>query len=128
MAAVPFVDVVSTMLDASLPLTANEWEEWGDPREREAFLRMLAYSPYDNVRDHPEFPDLLITSGLNDPRVQYWEPTKWCARLRATVTNGAEILLRTHMGAGHQGLSGRYGRLRDLAFDYAFLLDRLGVG
>lgn len=126
-AAVPFVDVVSTMLDESLPLTANEWEEWGNPTEPEPFRRMLSYSPYDNVHDDEHFPDLLIKSGLNDPRVQYWEPTKWCAKLRATVTNGAEILLKTHMGAGHQGPSGRYGHLEDRAFDYAFILDKFGL-
>ena len=79
------------------------------------------------MKDDPAFPDLLITSGLNDPRVQYWEPTKWCAKLRDTLTNGAEVLLKTHMGAGHQGQSGRYGHLEDRAFDYAFIADRLGV-
>ena len=126
-AAVPFVDVVSTMLDEDLPLTANEWEEWGDPRQREAFDRMLAYSPYDNVEATPDFPALLITSGLNDPRVQYWEPTKWCARLRATQPNSEQILLKTHMGAGHSGQSGRYGRMEDRAYDYAWILDQLGL-
>lgn len=126
-AAVPFVDVVSTMLDETLPLTTNEWEEWGNPREREAFGHMLAYSPYDNVADHPRFPALLITSGLNDPRVAYWEPTKWCAKLRATLSNPPEILLHTHLGAGHQGQSGRYGHLEDRAFDYAWILGQLGL-
>ena len=115
------------MLDASLPLTANEWEEWGDPRKPNFFEYMLSYSPYDNVREDARFPDLLITSGLNDPRVQFWEPTKWCARLRTVQGSGSEILLRTHMGAGHGGQSGRYGYLEDRAFDYAWLLDRLGL-
>ena len=127
-AQVPFVDVVTTMLDESLPLTANEWEEWGDPRDPAMFRYMLQYSPYDNVRDQ-RYPDLLVTSGLNDPRVQYWEPTKWVAALRATVSepNRSLVLLKTNMGAGHQGRSGRYGYLEERAFDYAFVLDRLGL-
>ncbi|NCG18133.1 MAG: prolyl oligopeptidase family serine peptidase [Rhodobacterales bacterium] len=126
-AAVPFVDVVTTMFDESLPLTANEWEEWGDPRDEEFFEYMLSYSPYDNVEDRDDYPNLLITSGLNDPRVQYWEPTKWCAKLRATLTEPKQILLKTHMGAGHQGKSGRYGYLEDRAFDYAWVLNHLGA-
>lgn len=127
-AQVPFVDVVTTMLDESLPLTANEWEEWGDPRDPAMFRAMLQYSPYDNVRDQ-RYPDLLVTSGLNDPRVQYWEPTKWVAALRAKVSEAHRslVLLRTNMGAGHQGRSGRYGYLEERAFDYAFVLDRLGL-
>lgn len=122
-AQVPFVDVVSTMLDESLPLTANEWEEWGDPRQPDAFAWMLAYSPYDNVREQA-YPPLLVTSGLNDPRVQYWEPTKWVARLRDV---GADVLLKTFMGAGHAGSSGRYGRLKDRAFVHGFVLEKLGL-
>ncbi|MEO0603898.1 MAG: S9 family peptidase [Myxococcota bacterium] len=124
-AAVPFVDVVTTMLDVSLPLTAREWDEWGDPREREAFDRMLAYSPYDNVTAQ-DYPNVLVTSGLNDPRVQYWEPTKWVAKLRETATSG-DFLLRTNMGAGHAGPSGRYGAVREASKDYAWLLDQLGA-
>jgi len=124
-AQVPFVDVVTTMLDESLPLTAGEWEEWGDPRERAYFDYMCTYSPYDNVVDQA-YPDLLVTSGLNDPRVQYWEPTKWVAKLRSTVSHDGEILLKTHMGAGHQGKSGRYGYIEDRAFTTAFVLDKLG--
>jgi len=124
LAHVPFVDVVSTMLDESIPLTAIEWEEWGDPRQPEAFETMLAYSPYDNVSAQ-DYPALLVTSGLNDPRVQYWEPTKWVARLRALGTGDAPLLLKTHMGAGHAGSSGRYGHLEDRALDYAFVLDAL---
>jgi len=125
MAMVPFVDVVTTMLDESLPLTAGEWVEWGDPRQKDFFHTMLAYSPYDNVQPVP-YPDLLVTSGLNDPRVQYWEPTKWVAKLRATATGG-EVLLKTHMGAGHQGRSGRYGWLEDVALEYAWMLDKIGT-
>jgi oligopeptidase B len=122
-AQVPFVDVVTTMLDTSIPLTTNEWEEWGDPRQPADFDRMLAWSPYDNVRAQP-YPDLLVTSGLHDPRVQYWEPTKWVARLRERARGAPEILLKTYMGAGHAGSSGRYGRLEDTALVYAWLLDR----
>ncbi|MCB9665415.1 MAG: S9 family peptidase [Alphaproteobacteria bacterium] len=125
-AQVPFVDVVTTMLDASIPLTTNEWEEWGDPREKSWFDVMLAYSPYDNVRQGP-YPDLLVTSGLNDPRVQYWEPTKWVARLRDRVTNDPQILLKMEMGTGHGGKSGRYGYLEDVAFVQAWLLERWGL-
>lgn len=127
LAHVPFVDVVSTMLDESIPLTAIEWEEWGDPRQPEAFEALLAYSPYDNVSAQ-DYPAMLVTSGLNDPRVQYWEPTKWVAKLRATGTGHAPLLLKTHMGAGHAGSSGRYGHLEDRALDYAFVLDVLGMG
>ena len=123
MAMVPFVDVVTTMLDESLPLTAGEWVEWGDPRDPAFFETMLAYSPYDNVRA-VTYPDLLVTSGLNDPRVQYWEPTKWVAKLRATATGG-EVLLKTHMGAGHQGRSGRYGWLEDVALEYAWMIHKI---
>jgi len=124
-ASVPFVDVVTTMLDESLPLTAGEWDEWGDPREETAFRRMLSYSPYDNVEARP-YPDLLVISGLNDPRVQYWEPTKWVAKLRAIATEG-DVLLFTHMGAGHAGSSGRYGFYEDRARQFAWALDRLGL-
>lgn len=124
LAAVPFVDVVTTMLDESLPLTAPEWEEWGDPRERDYFEVMLSYSPYDNVRPQ-RYPDLLVICGLNDPRVQYWEPTKWVARLREVATGG-EFLQWTHLGAGHAGRSGRYGWLEDKAFEMAWMLWKLG--
>ncbi|MEN0067214.1 MAG: S9 family peptidase [Myxococcota bacterium] len=124
-AAVPFVDVVTTMLDASLPLTAREWDEWGNPQEREAFDRMLTYSPYDNVTAQ-DYPNLFVLAGLNDSRVQYWEPAKWVARLRDRATAG-EILLRTNMGAGHTGPSGRYGYLREQAKEFAWILDQLGA-
>ena len=125
-AGVPFVDVVTTMLDPSLPLTVTEWEEWGDPREPDAYARMKAYSPYDNVRA-ADYPALLVTTGLNDPRVQYWEPAKWVAKLRTLSTSKRPILLRTEMGAGHGGPSGRYDAWRDEAIVLAFLCDALGV-
>jgi len=125
-AQVPFVDVVTTMLDDSIPLTANEWEEWGNPADKTYFDYMLSYSPYDNVAEQ-DYPHLLITSGLNDPRVQYWEPTKWTARLRMRKTDNNQLLLKTNMGAGHFAKSGRYGYLEDIAFVYAFLLDRFGL-
>jgi oligopeptidase B len=125
-AAVPFVDVITTMLDASLPLTVTEWEEWGDPRESKAYARMKSYSPYDNVHDAP-YPAMLVTTGLNDPRVQYWEPVKWVARLREHSTSGKPIILRVEMGAGHAGPSGRYDAWRDEAIHLSFLCHELGV-
>lgn len=124
LAAVPFVDIVTTMLDASLPLTAAEWEEWGDPRQKDFFDAMTAYSPYDNV-EAKRYPDVFAIAGLNDPRVQYWEPAKWITKLRETATGG-DFLLLTHLGAGHQGRSGRYGALEDRALEYAWLLWKLG--
>jgi oligopeptidase B len=125
-AEVPFVDVVTTMLDPSLPLTITEWEEWGDPREPDAYVRMKAYSPYDNVRP-TAYPALLVTSGLNDPRVQYWEPAKWVAKLRERSTSGRPVYLRTEMGAGHGGPSGRYDAWRDEAIVLSFVLDAVGA-
>jgi oligopeptidase B len=125
-AEVPFVDVVTTMLDSSLPLTVTEREEWGDPREPGAYARMKAYSPYDNVRA-ARYPALLVTTGLNDPRVQYWEPAKWVAKLRELSTSDNPIYLRTEMGAGHGGPSGRYDAWRDEAIVLAFVCDALGV-
>jgi len=122
-AKVPFVDVVNTMLDPSLPLTIPEYEEWGNPEDKQYYDYIRSYSPYDNVEAKP-YPALLITGGLNDPRVSYWEPAKWAARLRALKTNGNVLLLKTNMGAGHFGPSGRYDRLRETAFDYAFLFGR----
>ena len=124
-AQVPFVDVINTMLDASLPLTVGEYEEWGNPNEAEAFDNILAYSPYDNVTAQ-RYPDLLITAGLNDPRVQYWEPAKWTAKLREHADSDGLVLLKTNMGAGHGGASGRYDLLRETAFEYAFMIDRVG--
>jgi oligopeptidase B len=126
LADVPFVDVVNTMLDASLPLTVIEYDEWGNPNDRAAYEYIRSYSPYDNI-EAKEYPHMLVTAGLNDPRVAYWEPAKWTARLRATKTNGNRLLLRTNMGAGHGGASGRYDFLREIAFKYAFVLDVLGL-
>ncbi len=125
-ANVPFVDVVNTMLDASIPLTVIEYEEWGNPNKKEFFDYMLSYSPYDNVTAKA-YPNILITAGLNDPRVQYWEPAKWTAKLRTLKTNDNRLLLKTNMGAGHSGKSGRYEKLHTVAFDYAFMLDTLGI-
>lgn len=124
-AEVPFVDVVNTMLDATLPLTVIEYDEWGNPEIEQDYRTMLAYSPYDNVQPQP-YPAMLVTAGLHDPRVQYWEPAKWVARLRATKTDQNPLLLRTNMDAGHAGASGRYDYLREVAFKYAFIVDVLG--
>ena len=125
-AAVPFVDVVNTMLDASIPLTVTEYEEWGNPNDKKFYDYIVSYSPYDNV-ERKDYPHLLVTAGLNDPRVQYWEPAKWTAKLRAFKTDANRLLLKTKMGAGHGGPSGRYERLREKAFEYTFLLDVLGI-
>ena len=121
-AAVPFVDVVTTMLDASIPLTTFEYDEWGDPNDPTYYEYMLSYSPYDQVRAQ-DYPHMLVTTGLHDSQVQYWEPAKWVAKLRATKTDANALLLKTEMEAGHGGVSGRYRRYRDLALVYAFLLD-----
>ncbi|HEX2610318.1 MAG TPA: prolyl oligopeptidase family serine peptidase, partial [Gemmatimonadales bacterium] len=126
LAEVPFVDVVNTMLDPSLPLTVIEYDEWGNPSDPEAYAYIRSYSPYDNV-EAKGYPHLLITAGLNDPRVAYWEPAKWAAKLRATKTDQNRLLLRTNMDAGHGGASGRYDSLRETAFKYAFVLDVLGL-
>ncbi|MCS6842113.1 MAG: S9 family peptidase [Roseiflexus sp.] len=123
-ADVPFVDVVNTMLDPSIPLTAIEFEEWGNPAVAEQYAYMKSYSPYDNTTPQA-YPAILATAGLHDPRVQYWEPAKWVAKLRDVKTNDAPILLKTVMTAGHAGPSGRYDRLRETAFEYAFLLTHL---
>ena len=125
-AKVPFVDVINTMLDASIPLTAQEFEEWGNPAEKKYYDYMKSYSPYDNVAAK-NYPHLLVTTGLNDPRVAYWEPAKWTARLRTLKTDNHLLILKTNLGAGHGGPSGRYERIKETAFDYAFLLDRLEV-
>ncbi|MFO1260600.1 MAG: S9 family peptidase [Sphingomonadaceae bacterium] len=121
-AHVPFVDVLNTMLDASLPLTPGEWPEWGNPiEEREAFDLIASYCPYQNVAAH-SYPPLMVTAGLNDPRVTYWEPAKWVAKLRATKTDSNILLLKTNMGAGHGGKSGRFESLRETAEEFAFIL------
>ena len=124
-AEVPFVDVVNTMLDASLPLTVIEYDEWGNPNDPTYYQYIRSYSPYDNIAPK-DYPHILVTAGLNDPRVAYWEPAKWTARLRARKTDRNRLLLRINMGAGHGGASGRYDHLREVAFKYAFLLDVVG--
>jgi oligopeptidase B len=126
-AEVPFVDVLNTMLDDTLPLTPPEWPEWGNPIESAAdFKTILSYSPYDNVAAK-HYPAILAMGGLTDPRVTYWEPAKWIARLRATMTGGGPVLLRTNMGAGHGGASGRFNRLDEVAIAYAFALWAVGL-
>lgn len=125
-ARVPWVDVVTTMLDASIPLTTSEYDEWGDPNDRNYYEYMLSYSPYDNVTAQ-DYPHMLVTTGLHDSQVQYWEPAKWVARLRALKTDDNRLLLKTNLEAGHGGASGRYRRYRETAFVYAFLLDLAGL-
>jgi len=124
-AHVPFVDVVTTMLDESIPLTTNEFDEWGNPKDETYYDYMLSYSPYDNVVAQ-DYPAMLVTSGLWDSQVQYWEPTKWVAKLRATKTDDNVLLLHTNMEAGHGGASGRFRRLEQTAMEYAFVLDQAG--
>jgi oligopeptidase B len=126
-AHVPFVDVLNTMLDDTLPLTPGEWPEWGNPiTDKAAFDLIRSYSPYDNVKAQA-YPPLLITAGLTDPRVTYWEPAKWCAKLRATKTDYNVLLLKTNMGAGHGGKSGRFESLRETAEEFAFFLWQMGL-
>jgi len=123
---VPFVDVLNTMLDASLPLTVGEYEEWGDPRIAEDYFYMKSYCPYTNLEAKP-YPAMLVKTGLNDSQVMYWEPAKYVAKLRTLKTDTNALLLKTNMGAGHGGASGRYDYLREIALDYAFLLTELGI-
>jgi oligopeptidase B len=125
-AAVPFVDVVTTMLDDSIPLTTSEYDEWGDPRKKDDYDYILSYSPYDNV-EAKDYPSLLVTTGLHDSQVQYFEPAKWVAKLRAMKTDDNRLLLKTQMEAGHGGVSGRDKRYKQTAFQYAFLLDLAGI-
>ena len=124
-AGVPFVDVVTTMLDSSIPLTSNEWDEWGDPRKKEYYDYMLSYSPYDQVSDR-KYPNMLVTSGFFDSQVQYWEPLKWVAKLRDHWGGSNKLFLHMNMDAGHGGKSGRFRRYRQTALEYAFLLDFMG--
>lgn len=124
-AAVPFVDVITTMLDSSIPLTTGEYDEWGNPNNKTYYDYMLSYSPYDQVRKQA-YPHMLVTTGLHDSQVQYWEPAKWVAKLRTLKTDNHMLLLKTNMEAGHGGASGRFHRLKEIALDYAFLLDLEG--
>ncbi len=124
-AAVPFVDVVTTMLDDSIPLTTGEYDEWGNPNELEYYIYIKTYSPYDNVADH-DYPNMLVTTGLHDSQVQYWEPAKWVAKLREYKTDDNILLLHTNMEAGHGGASGRFEALKEVAQEYAFILDLEG--
>jgi oligopeptidase B len=125
-AQVPFVDVVTTMLDESIPLTTGEYDEWGNPNDKTYYDYMLSYSPYDNV-EAKEYPALLVTTGLHDSQVQYWEPAKWVAKLRATKTDNNTLLLQTNMDFGHGGASGRFEVLKETALEYAFMLNELGM-
>jgi oligopeptidase B len=121
-AAVPFVDVVTTMLDETIPLTTGEYDEWGNPNDKEYYEYIKTYSPYDNV-EAKDYPNMLVTTGLYDSQVQYWEPAKWVAKLRELKTDNNRLYLETNMDAGHGGASGRFEALKELAKDYAFILD-----
>jgi oligopeptidase B len=125
-ADVPFVDVVTTMLDDTIPLTTFEYDEWGNPNQKEYFEYMLSYSPYDQVSS-ATYPNLLVTTGLHDSQVQYWEPAKWVAKLRVMKQGDNMLLLKTNMDAGHGGASGRFDRLKVVATSYAFLLKLAGI-
>jgi oligopeptidase B len=125
-AHVPFVDVVNSMLDDSIPLTTAEYDEWGNPHEKTFYEYMLSYSPYDNVAAK-NYPNLLVASSLHDSQVQYWEPTKWVAKLRAMKTDDHLLLLKTNMSAGHGGASGRFERFKLTALEHAFLLRLAGI-
>ena len=125
-AAVPFVDVITTMLDENIPLTSGEWDEWGNPEEKEYYDYMLSYSPYDNVRQM-DYPNLLVTTGLHDSQVQYWEPAKWVAKLRELKTDDNLLLLKTDMAAGHSGKTGRFQRIEDTALYFSFFLTLEGI-
>lgn len=125
-AAVPFVDVVTTMLDESIPLTTGEFDEWGNPKEKEYYDYMLSYSPYDQVKAQ-DYPAMLVTTGLHDSQVQYWEPAKWVAKLREMKTDDNVLLLHTNMDAGHGGASGRFEALKEYAMEYAFMFQQLGI-
>ena len=124
-AAVPFVDVVSTMLDETIPLTTNEFDEWGNPKNKDSYDYMLSYSPYDQV-ESKDYPNLLITTGLFDSQVQYWEPAKWIAKLRDMKTDDNILMMKTNMEAGHGGASGRFERYKETALEYVFFLDLEG--
>jgi oligopeptidase B len=121
-AQVPFVDVVTTMLDDTIPLTTGEYDEWGNPNVKKYYDYMLSYSPYDNVKEQ-DYPNLYISTGLHDSQVQYWEPAKWVAKLRVLKTNSKQLFMDTNMDAGHGGASGRFESLREVAKEFSFLLD-----
>src|SRR4029077_10129665 len=123
---VPFVDVLNTMLDASLPLTVGEYEEWGNPQIADDYFYMKSYCPYTNL-ERKAYPAMLVKTGFNDSQVMYWEPAKYVARLRTLKTDSNLLVLKINMGAGHGGASGRYDYLREIALDYAFLLTQLGI-
>lgn len=125
-AAVPFVDIVTTMLDESIPLTTGEYDEWGNPNKKEFYDYMLSYSPYDNV-EAKDYPNMLVTTGLHDSQVQYWEPAKWVAKLRDMKTDDNLLLIHTNMDAGHGGASGRFKQHKETALEYAFLLKLAGI-
>ena len=125
-AAVPFVDVVTTMLDESIPLTTGEFDEWGNPKNKDSYDYMLSYSPYDQV-EAKEYPNLLVTTGLHDSQVQYYEPAKWVAKLRAMKTDNNILLLKTNMDFGHGGASGRFERIKEVALEYAFIFDLIDI-
>ena len=125
-AGVPFVDVMNTMMDASLPLTVGEYLEWGNPNDKAAYDYMKTYSPYDNLEKRA-YPAMLVTTSLNDSQVMYWEPAKYVARMRTLRTDSNPLLLKVNMGAGHGGSSGRYDRLHEAAFEYAWLLSQVGI-
>lgn len=126
-AAVPFVDVISTMLDETIPLTTNEFDEWGNPKNKDSYDYMLSYSPYDQVTEQ-DYPNMLVTTGLFDSQVQYWEPAKWVAKLRDKKTDDNILMMHTNMDAGHGGASGRFKRYKETALEYAFFLDLEGIG
>jgi len=121
-AQVPFVDVITTMLDESIPLTTGEYDEWGNPNVKKYYNYMVSYSPYDNVQQQ-QYPNMYVSTGLHDSQVQYWEPAKWVAKLRNLKTNNSVLFLDTNMKAGHGGASGRFEAIKELAKEYSFLLD-----
>jgi oligopeptidase B len=126
LAGVPWVDVITTMFDTSIPLTTSEFDEWGDPRNKEYYDYMLSYSPYDQV-EAKDYPAMLITTGYHDSQVQYFEPAKWTAKLRALKTDDNPLIFHINMEAGHGGVSGRFRRYKEVALEYVFMFDLLGI-
>ena len=125
-ATVPFVDVVTTMLDDSIPLTTGEYDEWGNPNKKDQYFYIKSYSPYDNIKKQ-EYTNLLVTTGLHDSQVQYWEPAKWVAKLREHNTGSNKLIFHIDLNTGHGGASGRFESLKEVALEYAFLLDLEGI-